>query len=305
MDELHFDGKAVIVTGAGTGLGRAHALEFARRGAKVLVNDLGTDSTGSGRSSTSADEVVDTIRAAGGIAEADYHSVEHGEAIVGRALDHFQRVDVLVNNAGILRDRSFKKQTDDEWDLVYRVHLLGAARVTKAAWPHMMAQGNGRVIFTSSAAGIYGNFGQANYSAAKLGVLGLANTLAVEGQSKNILVNTIAPVAASRMLATVLPDEVTSVLDPTLISPLVAYLCHDTSNETGGLFEVGGGWIAKLRWQRSQGADIGRNGEMTAEGVAASWDEIVAFDRAEFPSAIQDTFEKLEQITSHPFDWVN
>ena len=212
--QLRFDGKVVIVTGAGQGLGRSHALAFAARGAKVVVNDLGGTSTGGGKSSAAADKVVAEIKAAGGEAVANYDSVEDGASIVKTAIDTYGRIDIVVNNAGILRDTSFPKMTDADWDLIFRVHMVGAFRVTHAAWPYMRDQGYGRIIFTSSAAGIYGNFGQANYGAAKLGLVGFDNTLAVEGVKKNIRVNTIAPLAGSRLTETVMPKEVVDALKP-------------------------------------------------------------------------------------------
>ncbi len=251
--ELRFDGRVVIVTGAGGGLGRAHALLFARRGAHVVVNDLGTARDGSGRSSDAARAVVDEIRAQGGSAIDNGDSVEDGERIVAAALQAFGRVDVVVNNAGILRDASFGKMTDVDWDLVYRVHVQGAFKVTKAAWEPMRQQGFGRVIFTSSAAGLYGNFGQANYAMAKAALIGLGRTLAVEGARKNVHVNVIAPVAGSRMTETVLPPEVVAALKPEHVSPLLAWLCHESCAENGGVFEVGGGFFARVRHERSAG----------------------------------------------------
>src|SRR5215471_18057098 len=168
MADLRFDNRVVIVTGAGNGLGRSHALLFGSRGAKVVVNDLGGGHTGGGKSSAAADKVVEEIKAAGGEAVANYDSVEDGAKIVQCALDSFKRLDIVVNNAGILRDTSFHKLTPEDWDLIYRVHLLGSFRVTHAAWNHLRDQGYGRVVFTASAAGIYGNFGQTNYAMAKL-----------------------------------------------------------------------------------------------------------------------------------------
>src|SRR5256885_12700173 len=185
-DELRFDGKVVVVTGAGQGLGRSHALLFARRGAKVVVNDLGGSHTGSGKSSAAADKVVAEIKELGGNAVANYDSVEDGDKIVKTAVDAFGRIDIVINNAGILRDTTFHKMTREDWDLIFKVHVLGAFRVTHAAWPLMREQGYGRIIFTTSAAGLYGNFGQANYSAAKLALVGLTQTLALEGDKKNI-----------------------------------------------------------------------------------------------------------------------
>src|SRR5271166_5807582 len=256
MPDLRFDNRVAIVTGAGNGLGRSHALLLASRGAKVVVNDLGGGHTGGGKSSAAADKMVEEIKAAGGQAVANYDSVEDGAKIVQCALDTWKRIDILINNAGILRDTSFQKMTQEDWDLIYRVHVLGSFRVTHAAWNHMRDAGYGRVVFTASAAGIYGNFGQANYSMAKLGLVGLSNTLSIEGRKRGVLVNAIAPIAGSRLTETVLPKELIDALRPEYVSPLVAFLCHESCTETGGLFEVGGGYFAKLRWERTQGKTL-------------------------------------------------
>ena len=289
-DTLRFDDKVVVVTGAGAGLGRSHALEFARRGAKVVVNDLGGGSHGEGKGNAAADLVVAEIEAFGGEAVANYDSVEHGDAIIRTALDNFDRVDVLVNNAGILRDASFAKMTDDDWDLIYRVHALGTYKVTKAAWPVMLEQGYGRIVNTTSAAGIYGNFGQANYAFAKRGLIGFTNTLAIEGAKKGIKANTIAPIAGSRLTETILPKEVTEALKPEFVTPLVVKLCSEENMENGSLFEVGAGWVSKLRWERSRGAFFDPDAALTAEAIDAAWDTIGDFSDAEHPRTIQDTF---------------
>ncbi|MCL4121699.1 UNVERIFIED_CONTAM: hypothetical protein GTU68_062248, partial [Idotea baltica] len=204
-NKLRFDDQVVIVTGSGGGLGKAYALMFASRGAKVVVNDLGGSSSGEGKDTRAADIVVNEIRAAGGTAVANYNSVEDGEKIVQTALENYGRIDILVNNAGILRDRSFARISDNDWDLVHKVHLRGSFSVTRAAFPHMKKQKFGRIIMTSSVAGIYGNFGQANYSAAKLGLLGLSNTVAIEGDRYNIHCNTIAPMGGTRLTEGILP----------------------------------------------------------------------------------------------------
>ncbi len=287
-NELRFDGKVVVITGAGAGLGRSHALFFGKRGAKVVVNDLGGSSTGSGKSSAAADKVVEEIKAAGGTAVANYDSVEDGERIIKTAIDSFGRIDVLVNNAGILRDVSFAKMTRDDWDLVMRVHVNGAFRCTHAAWPYMRDQGYGRILFTASAAGIYGNFGQANYSAAKLGLVGFSNTLAIEGEKKNVRVNTIAPIAASRLTETILPPEVLENLKPEYVTPLVAWLAHDECTETGGLFEVGGGYFGKLRWERAEGRTFKLGRDIEPESLRASWSDIAGFDKATHPANITE-----------------
>jgi 3-hydroxyacyl-CoA dehydrogenase/3a,7a,12a-trihydroxy-5b-cholest-24-enoyl-CoA hydratase len=297
-NELRFDGRVAIVTGAGGGLGRAHALLLARRGAKVVVNDLGGSIHGGGADTRPADKVALEIKEAGGEATTNYDSVEDGAKIVQAAMDTWGRIDIVVNNAGILRDTSFQKLTEEDWDLIYRVHVLGGFRVTRAAWDHMRTAGYGRIIFTSSAAGIYGNFGQANYSMAKLGLLGLANTLAIEGKKRNILVNTIAPLAGSRLTETVLPKDLVDTLKPELVSPLVAYLCHEATSETGGLFEVGGGFFSKLRWQRTEGATFKLGRPIAPESVADAWGDITNFDKATFPPDITQSMQPVLQNLS-------
>lgn len=283
-EELRFDGRVAIVTGAGGGLGREHALLLASRGAAVVVNDLGGAVTGDGSSEGPAQTVVDGIKAAGGEATANFCSVEDGEAIVQTALDEYKRIDIVINNAGILRDKSFHKMTDEDWDLVYRVHVLGAYKVTHAAWPHMREQEFGRVIMTSSSTGIYGNFGQANYGMAKLGLHGFTNTLAIEGHSKNIHANSIAPTAGSRMTEGLMPPEMIENLKPGYVSPLVAWLCHDDCKETGSLFEVGAGWFGKLRWERSKGVGIPLSGGVSIEDVQGSFDRITDMSNATHPA---------------------
>jgi NAD(P)-dependent dehydrogenase (short-subunit alcohol dehydrogenase family) len=283
-EAIRFDGRVAVITGAGGGLGRAYAIELARRGARVLVNDLGGAINGDGASANPADTVVAQIRAEGGEALASHHSVEAGEAIVAAAMSAFGRVDIVINNAGILRDSSFRKMTDADWDKVIAVHLTGAYKVSRAAWPHMQAQGFGRIVNTSSAAGIYGNFGQANYASAKLGLVGLTRTLAVEGAAKGIMVNAVAPVAGSRLLETISSPEMVAALSPDYVVPLVVRLCADCNAETGSLFEVGAGWMAKLRWERARGMAFDRNGGITAEMVDQAWDRITDFSDAEHPA---------------------
>ncbi|RXN28617.1 peroxisomal multifunctional enzyme type 2 [Labeo rohita] len=280
---LTFDGRVVLVTGAGGGLGREYALAFGQRGAAVIVNDLGGDIKGGGRSSAAADKVVEEIRAKGGKAVANY--------------------DIVVNNAGILRDRSFARTSDTDWDLIHRVHLRGSFLVTRAAWNHMKNQKFGRIIMTSSAAGIYGNFGQANYSAAKLGLLGLANTLAIEGQKYNIHCNTIAPTAGSRLTETVMPPDLVQSLKAEYVAPLVLWLCHEACQENGGLFEVGAGWIGKLRWERSLGRTVRqKNKSMTPEAVRDTWNEICDFTDATKPASIQESLHTLVEVLSRVED---
>ncbi len=272
---ISFKDKVVIVTGAGAGLGRCHALEFARRGAKVVVNDLGGKVDGSGGSSEAAMKVVEEITAAGGEAIANGASVSDragAETIVNDAINKWGRLDVLVNNAGILRDKSFSKMELDDFELVLKVHLLGSAYVTKAAWPHMVKQNYGRIVMTTSSSGLYGNFGQSNYGAAKLGLVGLMNTLKLEGQKYNIRVNTIAPVAATRMTENLgLPPEVMGQLKPELISPAVVYLSTEDA-PTGCIIEAGAGYYSKVHLVEGKGAKLGQT--VSVDDFAANFAKI-------------------------------
>ena len=295
-DAIRFEDKVVIVTGAGGGLGRAHALLFARHGAKVVVNDLGGSTQGEGANSSAADRVVEEIRQAGGTAVANHDSVTEGDRIVQQALDSFGRIDVVVNNAGILRDKTFHKMEDADWDLVYRVHVEGAYKVTRAAWPHMREQNYGRVIFTASTSGIYGNFGQSNYGMAKLGLYGLTRTLALEGRKNNVLVNAIAPTGGTRMTEGLIPPQVFEQLKPELVSPLVVYLASEQCQETSGLFEVGGGWMGKVRWERSLGVGFDPQAGFDAEDVAAQWQQICNFENAAHPA---DNMEALKEMMAN------
>ncbi len=289
-NQLRFDGRVAVITGAGGGLGRAYALLLAARGAAVVVNDLGGSRHGEGAATSAADRVVEEIQAAGGEAVASYDSVEDGGRIIQTALDHFGRIDIVINNAGILRDTSFHKMSAEDWERIYRVHLYGGFQVTHAAWPYLRDQGYGRIVMTSSAAGLYGNFGQANYGAAKLGLLGLANSLAVEGQKRNVLVNTIAPLAGSRLTETILPPDMVAALKPEYVAPLVAYLCHESNSATGQVFEVGAGWAARVRWQRGRGAFLPLAEALTPEAIADQWTTIQNFDDPTYPETPLDSF---------------
>jgi len=290
-DKLSFKGKVVLVTGAGGGLGRSHALFFAARGANVVVNDLGGSTTGDGGGgSKAADIVVAECKALGVDAAANYDSVENGESIIKTAIDAFGRIDIVINNAGILRDVSFARMTDKDWDLIFAVHVRGAYSVTKAAWNVMREQKFGRIVMTTSAAGLYGNFGQANYSAAKLALVGFASTLAKEGVSKNIHCNTIAPIAGSRMTETVLPKELVEQLKPEFVSPLVGWLCHDDCEENGSVFEVGAGWISKVQMQRSEGHSFSLKPAFSVEDVRDQWEKVCDFTEFENPESPQDSF---------------
>jgi NAD(P)-dependent dehydrogenase (short-subunit alcohol dehydrogenase family) len=248
MADLGFDGKVAIITGAGGGLGRSHALDLAKRGALIVVNDLGGASDGTGSSETAAQKVVDEITAAGGEAVANYDSVatpEGGASIVQTAVDTFGRIDIIINNAGILRDTSFKNMTPDQLNPVLDVHLRGAFYVTQPAWQIMRDQGYGRIINTSSGAGIFGNFGQTNYGAAKMGLVGFTRVLAVEGAKNNIKANAIAPVAKTRMTEELL-GPAADKLAPELVTPVVTYLAHEDCPVSGEVYSVGGGRVARV-----------------------------------------------------------
>jgi|TARA_B110000977_G_scaffold36306_1_gene48628 (3R)-3-hydroxyacyl-CoA dehydrogenase / 3a,7a,12a-trihydroxy-5b-cholest-24-enoyl-CoA hydratase / enoyl-CoA hydratase 2 len=293
MTDVRFDDRVVVITGAGNGLGRTYALEMGKRGAKVVVNDLGGSAFGDGADKAAADVVVDEIKAGGGEAVANYDSVTDGDKIVQTAMDSFGKIDVVINNAGILRDKTFHKMEEQDWDLIYDVHVRGAFKVSHAAWPYMRDQNYGRMIFTASAAGIYGNFGQTNYAMAKLGLHGMSQTLALEGRSKNIMVNTIAPIAGSRLTETVMPQQLVDALKPEFIMPLVVKLCDENSQETGGLYEVGAGFIGKVRWERSKGHSFSVSQGFNAEDVNDAWDEIVDFTDADHPANIAEANKPL------------
>ncbi|KAJ5411996.1 uncharacterized protein N7487_006355 [Penicillium crustosum] len=301
MSELRFDNQTVVVTGAGGGLGKAYALFFASRGANVVVNDLGVSHKGEGKSGKAADVVVEEIRAAGGKAVANYDSVENGDAIIETAIKTFGRIDILLNNAGILRDVSFKNMTDADWDLINTVHTYGAYKCARAAWPHFRKQKFGRVINTASAAGLFGSFGQANYSAAKLGQVGFTETLAKEGAKYNIIANVIAPIAASRMTETVMPPDVLANLKPDWVVPLVAALVHSSNTtETGGIYEVGGGHVAKLRWERAKGGLLKTDDSLTPGAIARKWNDVNDFSQPEYPTGPADFMAFLEDGLKTP-----
>jgi NAD(P)-dependent dehydrogenase (short-subunit alcohol dehydrogenase family) len=275
MADIRFDNRVAIVTGAGGGLGRSHALLLASRGAKVVVNDLGGSMDGSGNSTKAADAVVDAIKAAGGEAVASYDGVDTAEGaakIVATAKEAFGKLDIVINNAGILRDVSFKKMSQDDWDKVLQVHLTGTMNVSKAAWDLLRENNFGRIVNTTSAAGLYGNFGQANYSSAKMGIVGLSKTLGHEGAKYNIRCNVIAPVAKSRMTETIMPPEILEKLEPEFVSPLVAYLCSEQCNDNGQIYAVGGGYMARVAVVEAPGVVL--RDDITPDAVAEQWAKI-------------------------------
>jgi NAD(P)-dependent dehydrogenase (short-subunit alcohol dehydrogenase family) len=297
---IDFQGRVAIVTGAGAGLGRSHALLLAERGAKVVVNDLGGGVDGSGGSSKAADLVVAEIKARGGEAVANYDSVSDvmsAANIVKTAMDAFGRVDILINNAGILRDKSFAKMEIADFDTVVDVHFLGSAYVTKAAWPIMQQQQYGRIVMTSSNSGLYGNFGQANYAGAKMAVVGLMNSLKQEGAKYGILVNTIAPVAATRMTEALLSPELLPHLKPEYVSQAVVYLASEACNATGDIISAGAGFYAKMQIMESQGMFFGVDAKVTVEDFAANYAKITDMSK---PQHFGSSMEEVAHI-ARPF----
>ena len=296
MADIGFDNKVAIITGAGGGLGREHALLLASRGAQIVINDLGGTVDGSGEGTegpahTTAKEINDL----GGVAVADTNSVatpEGGEAIVQTAVDAFGKVDIVINNAGILRDKAFHNMTPDLLEPVLDVHLKGAFYVTRPAWKLMREQNYGRVVNTSSNAGILGNFGQTNYGAAKMGLVGFTRVLAVEGARNNIKANAIAPIARTRMTEELL-GPLAEKLDPSLVSPLVAFLAHEDCEVSGEIYSAAGGRIARMFIGLTHGY---YNPELTLEDVRDHWDEIRSEEGYITPSSLSD---ELQQVLAH------
>lgn len=275
MADIRFDGKVAIVTGAGGGLGRQHALELARRGAKVVVNDLGGSVDGSGGSSAAADAVVAEIKAAGGEAISNGSSVtdDAGVALmVKQAMDTWGRIDILIANAGILRDKSFSKMEMADFELVVNVHLMGTVKPVKAVWEIMKEQNYGRIVVTTSSSGMYGNFGQSNYGAAKLGIIGFMNTIKLEGQKNNIHINAISPVAATRMTENLMPAEVLERLKPEYVTPGVVYLASEEA-PNGAILTAGAGAFALSRIYETEGVYLGEGG-LSVEEVRDNWAKI-------------------------------
>ena len=298
---IDFQGRVAIVTGAGGGLGRQHALALARRGAKVLVNDLGGAVDGSGGTVTAAQAVVDEIRAAGGEALANGASVTDFaavQAMVQQAVDAWGRVDILVNNAGILRDKSFAKMDMADFSLVIQVHLMGAAHCSKAVWPHMVAQQYGRIVMTTSSTGLYGNFGQANYGAAKLAQVGLMQTLSIEGAKNNIRVNALAPTAATRMTEDLFPKEMLDALRPEAVVPAMLVLAHESA-PTRTILCAGGGTFEAAHITLTQGIHLGL-GDSVPEQLAARLAEVTERAGEQVPQsgAAQGTSEITKALAA-------
>jgi len=302
MSKIDFTGRVAIVTGSGAGLGRCHALEFAKRGAKVVVNDLGGTRDGVGSSDAAADKVVEEIKALGGEAVPNYDNVatvEGGKGIVQTAIDAFGKVDILVNNAGILRDSAFHKLEEENWDAVVGVHLKGAYCVTKPAFINMRENGYGRIVMTTSGAGLFGNFGQANYSAAKAGIAGLTNVLKLEGAKYNIKTNVLIPVAASRLTEDVLPPDLFAKLKPELISPLILYLCSEQCEDSGVMINAALGYFSRSAIMTGPGAVLSDGDKIpTPEEIMENWEKITSLENPKFFNQVFDMFGELGPLLS-------
>jgi NAD(P)-dependent dehydrogenase (short-subunit alcohol dehydrogenase family) len=276
------DGRVGIITGAGGGLGREYALLLADEGARVVVNDLGGARDGSGSGKAMADTVVDEIRQLGGTALANYDNIateEGAQSLVDSAVQEFGALDGVVNNAGILRDGAFHKMSAENWDAVLKVHLYGGFHVTRAAWPHLRERKFGRIVMATSTSGIFGNFGQSNYGAAKLGLVGLVNTLAIEGAKYGILANAVAPMAATRMTTDIAPTELLDKLPPAHVAPVVGYLMSEQCTDTGCVFVVGGGNIQRVAQFQNKGVSFSE--PPTVDELTERWSEIVDLTNVE------------------------
>ena len=274
---ITFKDRVAIVTGAGGGLGRCHALDLAKRGAKVVVNDLGGNVDGSDDGSLSAaQQVVEEIKAGGGEAMANGASVtdrDQVDAMVKEVMDTYGRIDILVNNAGILRDKSFTKVEEEDFRMVLEVHLMGSVNCTKAVWEIMREQNYGRIVMTSSSSGLYGNFGQTNYGSAKMGVVGLMNTLKLEGAKYNIKCNTLAPLAGTRMTEDLMPGDVLDQIKPDYVTPAVTYMVSEDA-PTVVIIAAGAGVFSRVMVHETTGIYLGTGEDMTAENIEANWDQI-------------------------------
>lgn len=302
MDKINYNGRVAVVTGAGQGIGRMYALELAARGAKVVVNDLGGQRDGVGSDSSAADRVVEEIRASGGTAVANYDSVatmEGGKNIIQTALEAYGKVDILINNAGILRDKSFLKMSEEEWDLVIGVHLKGAFCVTQPAIKVMKENNYGRVVFTASTSGLYGNFGQTNYGAAKMGLIGIMNSLKLEISKYDIKVNTIAPTAWSRMTSDIFPPDFEEKMNPQFNEPMVLYLCSEENRTTGNIFAMGAGWYGRTAIVSGEGVCLGdAKRPISVEEIRDHFQEIAGIEENKPHDSALSMFGYMEPLLS-------
>jgi NAD(P)-dependent dehydrogenase (short-subunit alcohol dehydrogenase family) len=300
MSTIDFTGRVAIVTGAGAGLGRCHALELAKRGAKVVVNDLGGTRDGTGSDDSAANKVVEEIKAAGGEAVPNYDNVATiagGENIVKTAIDAFGKVDILINNAGILRDKSFTKMEEENWDGVMAVHLRGAYCVTRPAFANMRENGYGRIVMTTSGAGLFGNFGQSNYAAAKMGLIGLTNVLKLEGGKYNVKTNVLAPVAASRLTEDVLPPEFFEKMKPDFVTPVVLYMCSEQCEDSGMIINAALGYFSRSAIVTGPGAILSDGKKIpTPEEVMENWAKITSIENPQYFNQLPEMFGVLGPV---------
>jgi len=300
MPEINFKGRVAIITGAGAGLGRIYALELAKRGAKVVVNDLGGARDGSGQGTSAADHVVDEIKANGGEAIANYDNVAlvaGGENIVKAAVEKFGKVDILVNNAGIVRDKTFNKMDEATWDSVINVHLKGAFCVTLPAFINMRENNYGRIVMTTSSSGMYGNFGQSNYAAAKLALLGMVNVLKLEGGKYNIKSNLIGPTAATRFTEDVFPPELFAKMKPDFVAPAVLYLCSEDCADSGMVINAAAGYYSRSAIVTGPGAILSDGKRIpTPEDIKDNWKKITSLDNPEYYYQSMDMFKAFAEL---------
>jgi NAD(P)-dependent dehydrogenase (short-subunit alcohol dehydrogenase family) len=299
MSKINFTGRVAIVTGAGGGLGRNHAIELAKHGAKVVVNDLGGSKTGVGSSTFAADNVVKEIRALGGKAVPNYDNVatpDGGENIVQTAIDAFGKVDILINNAGILLDSTFAKMDENKWDAVVAVHLKGAFCVTKPAFIHMMRQGYGRIVMTTSGSGLFGNFGQTNYASAKMGIVGFANVLKLEGAKYNIKTNVIAPIAGTRLTEDVVPPEIFKRMRVDFVTPAVLYMCSEQCQDSGVIINAGFGYFSRSAIMTGEGVILSDGNKIpTPEEVMENWGKITSLENPRFFNQLMEMSSVLKK----------
>ena len=299
MSRINFTGRVAIVTGAGGGLGRNHAIELAKRGARVVVNDLGGSRDGMGSSPSAADHVVEEIKTLGGEAVPNYDNVttpEGGENIVQTAIDAFGKVDILINNAGILLDSTFAKMDEKKWEAVIAVHLKGTFCVTKPAFIHMMHQGYGRIVMTTSGSGLFGNFGQTNYASAKMGVAGFANVLKLEGAKYNIKTNVIAPIAGTRLTEDVVPPEIFRRMKVDFVTPAVLYMCSDQCQDSGVIINAGLGYFSRSAIMTGEGVILSDGNKIpTPEEVMENWNRITSLENPRFFNQLMEMSSVLKK----------
>lgn len=282
---MQFDNKVVLVTGGSRGLGLAFTRELAQAGATVAINNTGGDST--------AEQLANDLQVAGHNAFPVPGPVENADAIIDQVVAHAGQLDAVVHNAGFIQDRTLRKMSEQQWDAVVDVHLKSSWALTRAAWPHFASAGAGRVVLLSSASGLYGNFGQANYAAAKMGMHGLSQTIAQEGAAENITCNCVAPFGATTMNSANMPEAFKSQIKPEYIAPLIAYLAHTDCTETGSFFEASGGAFKKLRWERSKGLRLDRTKPMRMTDIADGWNTLIDFSNSEHPTNMRDALQGL------------